>query len=138
MTMKPTEKKTTGQPSTQAQAQPQEQMELAYQIHTLAQMLYGHISASHPWATQPWGAPQPTQPGVSPMQPGFTAMQPGMHPVQPGFHAMQPGVHPMQPGFQAMQPGVHPMQPGITPGWVSPQQTMQTPFMQYPFGLFPR
>ena len=79
---------------------PQEDMQTAYQIHTLAQMLYGQISTPHPWTgfahpasgfdprhvhgavpgmanwSGMWGAPTWTGPvyspfGTAPMMSGF-------------------------------------------------------------------
>ena len=130
--MKATEKRSTGGVVDSAQAtaqgqspgQPQEQMELAYQIHTLAQMLYGHISASHPWATQSWNALQPMQAHMHPGLAALQSMQQGMH---PGINAMQP-----------MYPGIQPGHPGVTAGWANVQQGMPLPFLHYPFGPFPR
>ena len=109
---RPTEKR--NEEGTQAKQpmspQPQEQMELAYQAHTLAQMLYGHLSVSNPWAacSSVWPA------------------SPQMHtPV----HWMQ-GVDPAAGGAGWMG--------GTVPTWPSPQPPVLGPFMNVGFGPFPR
>jgi hypothetical protein len=69
---KPTEIKNAeaGRPSS---APPQEEMEKAYQVHTLAQMLYGQMAGSQPWVTQPT------------VQAGFPSMQSAQPMGVPGW-----------------------------------------------------
>ena len=72
---KTTEKKTTeaGRPSA---IPPQEQMQTAYQVHTLAQMLYGQMAGSQPWVAQPTvQAGFPSMQSAQPMEvPGWTTV----------------------------------------------------------------
>jgi hypothetical protein len=70
MTTKTAGKTPKGQPDI-GPAQPD--LQAAYQVHTLAQMLYGQLATTHPWIQPTW----PT-PGVDPlaMQPPTTWHQP--------------------------------------------------------------
>lgn len=49
-----------------------EEIQTAYQVHTLAQMLYGHLAT-----TQPWAAPTSVHGGYEPMM---------THPTPPIMH----------------------------------------------------
>ena len=44
-----------------------DELKVAYEIHALAQMLYGHISTAHPWTS-----PVPPPVGFTPSMPWMT------------------------------------------------------------------
>jgi hypothetical protein len=107
---RPIEKKNM-ETTTPSPEQPQEQMEMAYQVHTLAQMLYGHMSTGHPWSaySNPWATYQQVQPGV-------------------------PWVHGPETLAGTCAWGA---QQGV-PNWSSPQFPVMGPLMTPGYGLFPR
>jgi len=85
-------------PEEQQRAAPsQSDMQLAYQAHTLAQMLYGQLAMTHSWIGQaqppltyePWTGPQ-FMPWAAQWPPvwGAVPMDPTIHQVPPmtGFH----------------------------------------------------
>jgi hypothetical protein len=47
----------------------QQEVQAAYQCHTLAQILYGRIAAMHPWLLQPGGMPTHQQAAPTPPAP---------------------------------------------------------------------
>ena len=56
-------------PPLRADAPGPEDLRTAYQVHTLAQMLYGHLATSHPWVSatpSSWGYDPLRTPYVAP------------------------------------------------------------------------
>lgn len=128
-----------GRPSA---APPQEQMQKAYQVHTLAQMLYGQMAGAQPWFTYPGvqagflsAPPQGACAGYTApvQQTGF----PSLH--SPGafggfaYPGMQAGLTP----FAAHGSYVWPPAWNASP-WGGLQSPVMTPFAYSEFGPFPR
>lgn len=72
--------KTPGRnPQEQPEAGPaQRELRVAYQVHTLAQMLYGELVAAHPWMH---GHPAMSLPVTMPAPMGMVAIDPTMAPM---------------------------------------------------------
>lgn len=66
--------KTPGRPQEQPDSGPaQQDLQAAYQVHTLAHMLYGQLAAAYPWTQlQPQAAPPPPGTGAPGFQMGPT------------------------------------------------------------------
>ena len=99
--------KTPQQPqSADAKPPTAEEMQTAYRAHTLAQLLYGRVAATHPWI-----APTVWVPELSAMHPGPAGFQgvPGVPDFQagagfPGYPGMTgPQAYPRATGLHAFQ-----------------------------------
>ena len=69
--------------TTEQEAPKQEDLHVAYQIHTLAQMLYGRMAAGSPWVTHV--SPHASFPPPTAWPPSMAAADPPTWFVPPGW-----------------------------------------------------